>query len=105
MNNSTSKKLGELRGQKKDKSRIKQSKRKVRYTAKKESHISPNEVEKPSKRAKKIVLAQYPMAKVERDGAMFFVYIGKGSKRQDLGAGFSKEGAWCSAGCSLWIGS
>lgn len=36
MNNKTSKKMGELRGRKKDKSMQKLSKRKVRYTAKKE---------------------------------------------------------------------
>lgn len=43
------------------------------------------------------VKAKYPNAKCERDGAMFFVRSGK----KDLGAGFSKEGAWCSAGCSV----
>ncbi len=36
MNNKTAKKMGELRGRKKDKVMKKLSKRKVRYTAKKE---------------------------------------------------------------------
>lgn len=37
MDNKTAKKMGELRGCKKDKSKIKLSKRKVRYAAKKET--------------------------------------------------------------------
>lgn len=59
------------------------------------------ETEKPSDRAERNVRAKYPDVKVQRDGAMFFVSTGKGYDRIDLGAGFSKEGAWCSAGCSL----
>lgn len=57
--------------------------------------------ELPSIKARKKVLAKYPAARVQRDGALFFVSIGKGYDKVDLGAGFSKAGAWCSAGYHL----
>lgn len=59
-------------------------------------------MEKLSDKAEKKVKAIYPDAKVSRDGAMFFVTTEmRGYKDRDLGAGFSKEGAWCSAGCTV----
>jgi hypothetical protein len=52
---------------------------------------------KLSDKAKKKVKEIYPNAKVSRDGAFFFVT----NNDIDLGAGFTKEGAWCSAGYSI----
>ena len=52
---------------------------------------------KISDNAKKDVMKKYPKAKCVRDGAMFFVTIGK----EDIGAGFSPEGAWYSAGVTI----
>jgi hypothetical protein len=43
----------------------------------------------------------YPDAKIEQDGALFFVFTGNGYNKKDLGAGFSKDGAWCSAANKL----
>lgn len=54
-----------------------------------------------SDKAKRKVTAKYPSHKIERDGAFFFIYIIKDKIKKDLGAGFSREGAYCSAACNI----
>jgi len=59
-------------------------------------------MEKLSDKAEKRIKKIYPDARAERDGAMFFIVTDllKGEDRT-LGGGFSRDGAWCSAGCSV----
>jgi hypothetical protein len=58
-------------------------------------------MEKLSDKAERNVRAKYPDVRHERDGAFFFIITGKGRNKKELGAGFTLNGAWCSAGCSL----
>lgn len=51
--------------------------------------------------AKENVIKVFPKAKCERDGAFFFVFVIVNKKQVDLGAGFSSEGAWCSANVTV----
>jgi hypothetical protein len=51
----------------------------------------------PLNEVKVAVKKKYPFAKIERDGALFFIFTGNGRSKRDHGAGYSEEGAWRSA--------
>lgn len=43
------------------------------------------------------VKLKHPNAVCERDGALFFITIGAGDNKKDLGTGMSEKEAWTSA--------
>lgn len=58
------------------------------------------EKEKLSDIAKRRVLNKFPDAKCEKDYSMYYISVTRDRHTKDIGAGFSEDGAWCSAGCN-----